>query len=402
GVYSDSSKKDLSASVTWTSGTPAVASISAAGLATALTAGSTTIMATSGGVSGSTTLTVKGEYLYATDYALGHVLQYTIGNDGTLTPMATPFVSAGGKPTRLAIDPTHHFLYVANFSSGNVSQYTIGATGSLTPMTPATVVAGAGANAVTIDASGTHAYVPNAQAGTVSQFAIGANGALTPLAPASVAGANGAAVMAINSAGTFAYVVNYFGNSISLFSINAGLLTHVSDTPVTGPPGNTTAPLPNSLVIDPTGMYLYTADSNNNSIGQFSINAGTGALTPLAPNAYVTQGAHSLAILQQGAMAYVYASNSATGSVAQFAINAATGDLGAPIGVFSTAPAGTTSPISVTFDPTNKFAYAANEGNQTIAQFLVGASGAFTAQAPATVATGPGSGPVYMLTTTAY
>ena len=58
GVYSDGSKKDLSAGVTWSSSSTAVATTTATGMVTALTPGSTTITATLNGVSGTTTLTV--------------------------------------------------------------------------------------------------------------------------------------------------------------------------------------------------------------------------------------------------------------------------------------------------------------------------------------------------------
>jgi uncharacterized repeat protein (TIGR03803 family) len=67
GLYSDGSKQNVSSSVTWSSSNTAVASISnlsaSIGLATTVSAGSTTIMAALGGVSGSTTLTVTAATL---------------------------------------------------------------------------------------------------------------------------------------------------------------------------------------------------------------------------------------------------------------------------------------------------------------------------------------------------
>ena len=57
-TYADNSTQDITASVTWTSSTPAAATIAAGGLATAVAVGTTTITANSGTVSGSTTLTV--------------------------------------------------------------------------------------------------------------------------------------------------------------------------------------------------------------------------------------------------------------------------------------------------------------------------------------------------------
>ena len=62
GLYTDNSTQDLTTQVTWASSDTAVATVSNAagskGLATAASAGSTTVSATSGAVSGDTTLTV--------------------------------------------------------------------------------------------------------------------------------------------------------------------------------------------------------------------------------------------------------------------------------------------------------------------------------------------------------
>ncbi len=58
-TYSDGTTRDITASVTWTSNTPSIATITQSGLATGVARGSTTITATSGGTSGSTVLTVN-------------------------------------------------------------------------------------------------------------------------------------------------------------------------------------------------------------------------------------------------------------------------------------------------------------------------------------------------------
>ena len=63
GTFSDTSTADLTGSVTWTSSTPSVATLNAAGLAQSVAVGSTTITATSGSVSGSATLTVTAAVL---------------------------------------------------------------------------------------------------------------------------------------------------------------------------------------------------------------------------------------------------------------------------------------------------------------------------------------------------
>ena len=58
GTFSDGSTQDLTASVTWASSSPSIATITAAGSATTAKVGSTKISATSGGIVGSTSLTV--------------------------------------------------------------------------------------------------------------------------------------------------------------------------------------------------------------------------------------------------------------------------------------------------------------------------------------------------------
>ena len=58
GTYSDSSTKNITTQVTWTSGTTSVATINTSGLATGVGAGTSTITAALSGISGSTTLTV--------------------------------------------------------------------------------------------------------------------------------------------------------------------------------------------------------------------------------------------------------------------------------------------------------------------------------------------------------
>src|SRR6266851_9739947 len=67
GTYSDSSTQDLTAQVAWSSSNTGVATIDSAGLATSVAAGTTTITATLGLVSGNTTLTVTNATLSTID-----------------------------------------------------------------------------------------------------------------------------------------------------------------------------------------------------------------------------------------------------------------------------------------------------------------------------------------------
>jgi len=413
GTFTAGNPQTLTTNVTWTSSVGATASISNAagtqGLATALAIGTTQIQATQGTVqSPLVPLTVTANtYLYATDIFNGYVLQYTIGTNGGLVPMATAHVPTQFNPAGLAVDVTGHYLYVANSGSASVSQFTIDADGVLAPMTTAVVAAGSGANAVTIDPSGPYAYVPNSIDGTVSQYSIGGDGSLTPLNPATVPGTGGAtpgaAVLTFDPTANFAYLSNDAGagmGSVALFSVNPTTrqLTYVSNTAITQPNSNPYSP--NTVIIDPTGSYLYVNDPGNATIAQFSIDGpsggNTGALTPLA-NPTISQIAHSITLATIGGNSYIYTANNNSGNLAQYEINAGTGDLGTELG-FISAGAGTPGPKSIVFDPSKSYAYSADNTSGQISQFSVDNTGAFTALPTPTVAAG--TAPLYMVTTT--
>jgi len=103
GVYTDHSTHDLTSSVTWTSSVAGIASVSnvpgSNGLATTLSPGSTTITATFGGISGSTSLTVTAASLVSlgvtpvnTSIAKGLKPQFTA--IGTYTDNSTQVLTA--------------------------------------------------------------------------------------------------------------------------------------------------------------------------------------------------------------------------------------------------------------------------------------------------------------------
>jgi 6-phosphogluconolactonase len=141
-------------------------------------------------------------------------------------------------------------------------------------------------------------------------------------------------------------VANAGDNTVSQFNIGAsGALT------LAGTPAPTGGTYPFSVTVDPTGKYVYLANTGSipntpvvaGTISQFSITAGTGALVPIG-----------------------------TGSVA------------AGLGV-----------SSVTVDPTGTYAYATNRGESSLSQYTIAVGGALTPMAtvvsglhPTSIATG--------------
>jgi hypothetical protein len=150
GTFSDTSTADLTSSVTWTSGNTAVATINvSSGLANVLMVGSTVITATSGAVSGSTTLTVTPAALQSIaitpnpiTVGAGSTQQLTATgtySDGTTQNVTTAVNWTSDTPPVATIGPS------TGLATGvSVGSATITATiGSITATAPLSVVAAA-------------------------------------------------------------------------------------------------------------------------------------------------------------------------------------------------------------------------------------------------------------------
>jgi len=126
-------------------------------------------------------------FAYVANSWSNNISQYSIGPDGSLTPLSPATVAAGTHPISVTVDPSGRFVYVANPGSNNISQYSIAPDGRLTPLNPATVAAGTNPNSVTVDPSGQYVYVADFNSHNIWQYSIGPDGSLTPLSPATVA-----------------------------------------------------------------------------------------------------------------------------------------------------------------------------------------------------------------------
>jgi 6-phosphogluconolactonase (cycloisomerase 2 family) len=134
----------------------------------------------------------------------------------------------------------------------------------------------------------------------------------------------------VDKTGSFLYTSNS-GGSIYAYSIGSG-----------GALSNQTIYTPNGrlydMVIDPTGKFLYIADNGDTSNGSdpgyvigFSINTSTGALT-LINKIQAGTGTMSVALDPSGQ--FIYAANSNSANVSGYSINASTGVLSS-IGTYS-------------------------------------------------------------------
>ena len=157
-TYSDNSTEDVTAAATWADANAKVATITPAGMATALAAGSTTVTATMDGVSGNATLTVPAVAKTVTSIAV--------------TP-ATPSILAGA---------TQQFVATATYSDSSTANVTTSATWTssstaVATVTPAGLASGVTAGSATITATlsgvaGTSSLTVQAPAVVVKSIAV--------------------------------------------------------------------------------------------------------------------------------------------------------------------------------------------------------------------------------------
>ena len=108
---------------------------------------------------------------------------------GTLRPKSPPTVTAGQRPSGLAVSPDGRHLYVTNGASNTVGQYDVAPNGALALRR--TVGAGDVPIDVVVSPDGDSVYVTNAGTpmdggGSVYQYDVAADGDLSLKRPASV------------------------------------------------------------------------------------------------------------------------------------------------------------------------------------------------------------------------
>ncbi|MGB9470095.1 MAG: Ig-like domain-containing protein, partial [Candidatus Acidiferrum sp.] len=138
GNYSDGSTQNLTTTVTWASSNTAFATITAGGLASSLTIGTTTISATSGTVVGTTTLTVTAPVLVSIAVSPAGV---SLGLNGTQQFTATGTYSDGS---------TQNLTNTATWATQNAQVVTMGTTGLATVVAATNVAVAVTASSGTI------------------------------------------------------------------------------------------------------------------------------------------------------------------------------------------------------------------------------------------------------------
>jgi hypothetical protein len=176
GTYSDGTTNNLTGQVTWTSTTTSVATIASSGVATAMSAGTSTISATLNGITGSTVLTINTAPLAIGTTSLPNGLvgtAYTaslVANGGTLP--YTWSLANGTLPGGLNLNTTTGVISGTPSAVGT-SNFTIQLSDSTNPAVPPTkplsITVGAGVSCATGNTIWPATAIPTSAAVTDNQ-----------------------------------------------------------------------------------------------------------------------------------------------------------------------------------------------------------------------------------------
>ncbi len=215
------------------------------------------------------------------------VTSYTINQStGALTKVAD--YTGGTNPGGIGIDPQNRFVYVANYGSSNISGYTLNTT-TCTLAFINNYASGPSPDAISIHPNGKFVYTGNAAAGaggavtglTINQT----TGDLTLISTYTTSNANQGAGVEIDKTGAQLYVTARASGTAGAgkvwgFDINTstGVLTSIGSS--------TTLDGPNDVRILGSGLFVFTANTESNSVNVFGRDLATGNLTPAAPASY--------------------------------------------------------------------------------------------------------------------
>ena len=378
--------RDITSLVTWSSTNPAIATISPMGVASTVSQGTTTIVATVCGISNTTMLTVgppAPQSLQITPatptIAVGAAVPFSaleLWSDGTIHPLTSTLQwTSSAKNTVIA----------------NLTGVAFGFGTGTSTITAAEASGLKGTTTVTVQAAQAQfAYAANQQGngtGSISSFIANTAGAtLTPLAstPAKspqqvLLGPSGNFLYAIDSA-SLVHVYQITTPSAATANTPAGTLTLLDSTIPPVPAGSGTGK--NIGVIDPSGQFLYVIDTASNALNGFQIQQSQAAATPFGSLQPITSLSSSVFLLDSPTWImtdrtgqFLYVLNAGNNTISGFLINF-DGSL-TPIGSSSPLPQTGHGPVYGSTDNQGHM-YVANSGDNSVTAYLINGDGTWS------------------------
>jgi 6-phosphogluconolactonase len=283
----------------------------------------------------------NGKNLYVIHHDDNTVEEFAIGTDGKLYPQQSCNMP-GSYPSQLAVNKTGTYLYIVETFQPNYSTNLpgpgalvvfpinatggLGATGSLcTPVangTNAFFPVGKNPVSVNVLANGNFVYAVNESDATISAFQAGSGGALSSIGTYPVGVAPNAS--ASDPTSKFLYITDGAANQM------IGFLVQLNGTLIAMQTPFKTDNLPDAVVVDPRGIYVYVANYNANDVSAYAIDRATGNATQIAGSTTYSVDAGPLCIMIEPAEGrYLYTANFLGNTVSGLFLNPSNGQLSA-------------------------------------------------------------------------
>ncbi|HUO15452.1 MAG TPA: beta-propeller fold lactonase family protein [Verrucomicrobiae bacterium] len=218
------------------------------------------------------------------------------------------------------------------------------------------------------------------------------SGLLTELSTGPVSAGPGVHALAVAPSGKFLYAANAGEGDISTYSVTEGYLTEIGSRTLLAQNAE-----PTLLVMDSTGSYLYAADAVASAIYSFSIDASSGALSPVTGSPFpVGVSPLAMQIPSSGNVLYVTGQSGTFGYVQAFSLSS--GKLVQPPLPNSPYLTGT-NPVGLTISSNGSYLYTANAApDNSISQFTINPDGSLNTN-PTIIGSGTLSSPSALLIT---
>jgi 6-phosphogluconolactonase len=281
----------------------------------------------------------NGKNLYVANHDSSTIVVFAVSTDGSITQQQS-CTTPGTLPTQLAINKADTYLYVTetyqptynadNPGPGAVVVYPINASGQLGATSNSCTPIANGSNnffatgnnpvAVNVTASGSNVYAVNQNDATLSAFQVGSSGALTAVGTFTVGVAPNA--IASDPTSKFLYVTDGAANQLIGFLIQLNGTLIAMQTPFK------TDILPDSVQVDPRGIYVYVANYNGNDVSAYTIDRATGNATQIAgTTTYSVDTGPTCVLIEPAEARYIYTTNFLGNTVSGLKLNPATGAL---------------------------------------------------------------------------
>lgn len=239
--------------------------------------------------------------------------------------------TGGGGPCQLSVHPGGRWLFSANYLSGSVAVHPVQRSGALGELSDLV----------------THTSPPPGP---------GQDG---PHAHQIVTGPDGLHVLAVDLGNDTVYTYR--------LDARKGRLTQVSYASLRPGAG------PRHLTFHPSGRFAYLADELDDTVVVCAYDPASGRLTPGAPQPTGTGEGISypaqLAVTREGTFAFL--ANRGHNSLTRYAIEAG----GARLRLLDTVPVGGDFPRHISFSPSGRLLFAANQKSNSVSVFRVGRNG---------------------------